>query len=126
MRCFNHPAVDAIGTCKHCSRGLCKDCIAEVHGLVACKGRCEHDVEEGYKLLMRSRAMHAKTAMLMRRNAVFYLLFGAILLSSGGVAGNSAFATVMYALGVLFVLMGGWSFILAKKYASDPPAAGAH
>ena len=122
MRCFNHPAVDAVGSCRHCSRGLCRDCIAEVKGLVACKGRCESDAEETYKALLRSRTVHTKTAMLMKRNAAFYVAFGAVLIFTSGGPMDSVFGRVLLALGALFIGMGAWSFVLAKRYATDDPS----
>ena len=122
MRCFNHPTVDALGSCRHCARGLCRECIAEVNGLVACKSRCEKDVEEGYKVLLRSRTVHAKQALLMQRNAAIYVIFGAILIFTSGGPLDSAFGRVLFAIGALFIGMGVWSFVLARRYASDDPA----
>lgn len=29
MKCFNHPEVDAVATCKKCGKGLCHDCAAK-------------------------------------------------------------------------------------------------
>ncbi len=37
MNCFNHPDTPAIGICKFCQKGLCKECAYDLsHGL-ACK-----------------------------------------------------------------------------------------
>lgn len=34
MRCFNHPDVEAVGSCKTCCKGLCRTCAVDLgHGL---------------------------------------------------------------------------------------------
>ena len=44
MKCFNHLNDDAIGTFKHCRKGLCHECAADLgHGL-ACKNQHEEAV----------------------------------------------------------------------------------
>lgn len=45
MKCFYHPAKDAVGICKHCARGLCLDCVAEREGGLACRNRHEAAVD---------------------------------------------------------------------------------
>jgi hypothetical protein len=54
MRCFYHPGVEAVGACKHCMRGLCPDCAAERDGGLACRGRCERDVDAISGLIRRN------------------------------------------------------------------------
>src|SRR5258708_9043068 len=54
MRCFYHPQADAVGTCKHCHRGLCRDCASEREGGLACRGRCEAAVDAVNALLRRN------------------------------------------------------------------------
>ncbi len=44
MNCFNHRDRPAIGLCKSCLKGLCEDCLTEVHNGLACKGSCEDRV----------------------------------------------------------------------------------
>ena len=52
MNCYYHPTQPAVGLCKHCQRGLCTDCAADVDGSLACKGHHEEQV----------RALEALTA----------------------------------------------------------------
>ena len=73
MKYFNHPMVDALGSCRH-------------------------------------------------SNAAFYIVFGAILIFTSGGPLDSAFGRVLFAIGALFIGMGVWSFVLARRYASDDPA----
>src|SRR3954463_16471933 len=54
MRCFYHPQADAVGTCKHCHRGLCSGCAAEREGGLACRDRCEAAVDAVNALIRRN------------------------------------------------------------------------
>lgn len=37
MNCFNHPDIPAVGICKYCQKGLCKDCAIDSGYGIACK-----------------------------------------------------------------------------------------
>jgi len=37
MRCYNHPEVDAVGTCVSCNRAVCSECGIEVQGKLMCR-----------------------------------------------------------------------------------------
>jgi len=54
MKCFYHPEADAVGTCRHCHRGICRNCAAEREGGLACQGRCETDVDQVHALVQRN------------------------------------------------------------------------
>jgi hypothetical protein len=54
MRCFNHENDDAVGSCKHCGKGLCRACLTDLgHGL-ACRGVHEQAVENINTLIVRN------------------------------------------------------------------------
>jgi hypothetical protein len=54
LRCFYHPDANAVGTCKHCHRGVCSACAAERDGGLACRGRCEADVDAVNALIAKN------------------------------------------------------------------------
>ena len=75
MKCFYHPQADAVGTCKHCHRGVCRDCAAErKHGL-ACRDRCEADVDAVNALIQRNIQVG------VRSRSVNVLAFGVFTLA---------------------------------------------
>lgn len=37
MKCYNHPQIDAVGTCSQCGKGGCRDCIEDVGGAMLCE-----------------------------------------------------------------------------------------
>src|SRR5580765_5126141 len=54
MRCFYHADAEAVGTCTHCHRGICRSCAAECDGGLACGGRCETAVDQVSVLIARN------------------------------------------------------------------------
>ncbi len=40
MNCFNHDDVPAVGMCKSCGKGICRECLKEIPDGLACKGTC--------------------------------------------------------------------------------------
>ncbi len=58
MKCYNHPEENAVGLCKHCSKGLCKECLTDLsHGL-ACKNKHEAEVETLNELISRNQKLN--------------------------------------------------------------------
>jgi len=41
MDCFYHDGRAAVGTCRACLRGLCRECAADLDRALACRNRCE-------------------------------------------------------------------------------------
>jgi len=90
MKCYNHPNVDAVASCKSCARGLCHECIAEVGLSCSCRGRCEADVATLNDLVERGRTAYQKASATYFRSGVFITMLGAVfeLLGTVGVASS--------------------------------------
>ena len=85
MICYYHPDKTAVGTCKHCQRGLCEDCAAVVNDALACKNRHEDQVR-GLTLLAERSILQAKRiGSGYIRNAVFYFLVGFLFIGFGAI-----------------------------------------
>lgn len=41
MRCFYHPEVDAVGSCRQCGKTACHECISDVGGAMLCRSCIE-------------------------------------------------------------------------------------
>ena len=82
MKCFYHPSVDAVGSCKRCSRGLCSDCAAEREGGLACRGKHEADVDAVSSLVARSLRLnkHAWPTVLLACIIYWGIAIGAVYL----------------------------------------------
>ena len=53
MKCFNHPAKEAVAICKACGRAVCPECQIESENGIACRQSCAKTLSEKY-------ALHAK------------------------------------------------------------------
>jgi hypothetical protein len=83
MNCYYHPTRPALGLCKHCQRGLCAECLAEVGEVLACKGRHEEQVQAVEQLVARNLLQSRRVGLNYRRNAIFYFLSGALFSGFG-------------------------------------------
>ena len=78
MRCFYHPQADAVGTCKHCHRGVCSQCASERDGGLACRGRCEAAVDAVNALIRRNVQLGVKSRSV---SLVAFLVFVVALIT---------------------------------------------
>lgn len=46
MECFYHEGRQAVGSCRSCLKGLCRECAVEYDKGLACRLRCEEDVQD--------------------------------------------------------------------------------
>jgi len=83
MRCFNHQTEDAVGTCKHCGKGLCNSCANDLgHGL-ACRGVHESAVESINNLITRSDRIQRMTPKTLYVMPTFTVLAGVVFAGFG-------------------------------------------
>jgi len=83
MNCYYHPNQPAVGLCKHCQRGLCMACAADVDDSLACKDRHEEQVCAIDSLTARNLLQAGRVGSVYRRNAIFYSLLGILFASFG-------------------------------------------
>ena len=83
MQCYYHVGQQAVGTCVHCQRGLCKQCITLVDDRLACKDRHEPQVEIANGVLARAIVQAQRAGSAYLRNAVFYGLAGTLFAGFG-------------------------------------------
>jgi hypothetical protein len=120
MNCYYHPGVPALGTCKHCQRGLCTECIAEVGGVLACKDRHEEQVAAVEQLVARNLLQGKRVGLNYRRNAIFYFLSGALFSGFGlyqlPFAGLQALFLLLIGVFLLYAALA--NFLESRKFAS--------
>ncbi len=63
MKCFYHNSIDAVGICKNCNRGVCSECAADLKNGIACKNRCESEVQAVNELINRNKNSHQKASV---------------------------------------------------------------
>ncbi len=83
MQCYYHPERQAVGTCVHCQRGICPECLALVDDRLACKGRHESQLQVANQVTLRGMVQLQRMGAGYVRNAVFYGLAGALFTGFG-------------------------------------------
>jgi len=118
MNCYYHPNQSAVGICKHCQRGLCIDCIAEVDDNLACKERHEEQVRAIASLMERDLLQAGRVGSVYKRNAIFYFLVGILfagfgLLQVRWLGWQGIFLLV---IGLFLLLAAAMNYLESRKY----------
>jgi hypothetical protein len=130
MKCFYHRAVDAVGTCKSCNKGVCGDCAADVGRGLACAGQCEDDVRRLNHLVERNMRMAPVNEQIVGRHPRTVLVAATFAVAAGiifmfvGFALRGAGHVGIVSIGVLVFLFGVWQLVLGwrlKKTAESRP-----
>jgi hypothetical protein len=118
MNCYYHPNQPAVGICKHCQRGLCIACAADVGDSLACKGRHEEQVQGLNTMTERNLLQTKRIGSNYLRNAVFYFLSGALFAGFGlyqyRFAGLQALFLIFIGLFLLYASVA--NFLESRKY----------
>ena len=111
MKCFNHEERDAVGTCKSCGKGICRECAVDMGKGLACHDRCEKDVSDLIALIDQNVHFSpiGKNVMgNMKKNAYvqasFTLAAGLVFFLTGFASGRVAELPGL--LGIIFLLYG--------------------
>jgi sulfite exporter TauE/SafE len=118
MICFYHPDKPAVGTCKHCQRGLCSDCATLVGDSLACKDRHEGQVLALEEMTRQNILKSKRTRSDYVRNAVFYGIVG-LLFTAFGVSqiqwlGLQAVVYAVIGLALLYAALA--NYLESRKY----------
>lgn len=105
MRCFNHQTTDAVGTCKHCGKGLCMSCAHDLGDGLACRGVHESAVESINSLVARNAHINRMTPRTRHLMPAFTILTGTVFAGFGFYASRGPlwFSVV---LGLCFIAYG--------------------
>lgn len=117
MKCFNHPDQDAVGSCKHCSKGVCTTCAKESGWGIVCSQACEAEVQALRAMVERNRKMVAIGAKTHQRNAVILFAMAAVFIAFGAIQPHGAFQSYMIAFGIIMVVGGGFAIFNSRRIA---------
>ncbi len=99
MNCFYHPDIEAIGTCKACSKGLCEACAVDLGQGLACKDDHEDLVADYNKLIEKNIKVFSGQGSNTLLAPAFLLVFGLILMW-GGIESNKGMTSFGFLLGL--------------------------
>lgn len=118
MNCFNHPAVVAVGLCKHCQRGLCRECAVEAAGSLSCRGACEQEVALVNQLAHRAGTSFTKTSRAyLRATAIYFLL--AVVFLGFALRERGFFRIFLLIMAGVFAVGGGLYFRSAREFKQE-------
>lgn len=115
MKCYYHGEVDAVGICKSCSKGLCRDCAVDLGKGLACES-CKQDEIDLITTIDRNIKMGSNYKNI-RKNGIaqfaFLLIMGGTFLGTGIYYGK----TFSITMGSVFVL---YSFYILWRTVEFP------
>jgi len=114
MKCFTHQAVDAIGACKSCGKGLCPVCAVDLHFALSCRGACESELTAVRAQVLRSRNLLETQKRFRLLAPIFFWLFGVILIVENVM--DSHFSWLTFSMGILFILFGVGIYVAARRW----------
>ncbi|MBI4651644.1 hypothetical protein HY745_10245 [Candidatus Desantisbacteria bacterium] len=119
MKCYYHVEKDAIGICKNCNKGLCKECAVDVTNGLACNNSCEEEVKKINEIISRGKTAYRKTGKAYLHNAIIYGLLGLFFVLIGFYSlftdGHSSSVLFILPAGIILLLGGFFSYTNSKK-----------
>jgi hypothetical protein len=120
MKCFYHVDQDAVGACKSCGKGLCTACAVDMTKGLACRGKCENDVQSvidlidhniklspiGRSLVQQSKKNSLAGSLFILGAGVIFLLISIAMEKLWDIPGL---------MGLLFVAYGGYTLWRTSK-----------
>ncbi|MGA9472199.1 MAG: hypothetical protein WBV36_07030 [Terriglobales bacterium] len=110
MKCFNHPGMDAVGSCKNCFKGVCVQCAKDTGIGVVCSAPCEEEVKSIRAMVERNRKVYPFAARNHFKNAIWLTAMAAVFIVYGLVTHRGLFTIAFGAvllLGAAFSVFSG-------------------
>jgi hypothetical protein len=118
MKCFYHTNVDAVAVCKNCGKGLCVECATEVGKGIACKNRCEADVEAINKIFQENKKAFDNYRNAYSLSAVWVGLIGIGFSISSFILTPKLMGFLM-SMGFLMIIGAIFFYFAGKRYKSN-------
>jgi hypothetical protein len=117
MKCFRHPQTDAVGSCKHCFKGLCVECARDTGVGLVCSDSCEQEVKSIHALVERNKKMQAFAPKTHSRNAIYLAAMAVLFLGFGFFSEFKFVSAYLIAFGVVMFLGAGISVVNSRRIA---------
>jgi hypothetical protein len=125
MECAEHPERAAIGLCRACLRGVCRECAAPQRLGLACRGRCEADasalaatLEQSMRTAALSSGLVQSTPRLWTGLAAVAICVGSFVIAFG--LSLPQFRSIAL-LGVPFLAIGGLVLATLRRVRTGTP-----
>ncbi len=117
MKCFRHPDIDAVGVCKACYKGVCRECAVDLGHSLACSLTCEEEARQVNAQILASR----KSIMAQKKNSYLFPTFfgasGVVFFIFGLMSSDPFGLTTVF--GIVFLLLSIVYFYTTWKWKQD-------
>lgn len=80
MNCYNHTETVALGICKHCNKGICRDCLTDLGDGLACTATCVDEVKSLNETIHKNINASKSTGRNYNAAALFYAAMGLVFI----------------------------------------------
>jgi len=116
MKCYNHPESEAVGSCKHCCKGICTDCAKDSGWGLVCGPQCEEEVKMVRAMVERNRKMVPFAARNSIRSAIILFAMAAVF-TGFGIAIGGPMRVYMISFGLIMLVGGGFAVFNSRRLA---------
>lgn len=102
MNCYNHTETVALGICKHCNKGICRDCLTDLGDGLACTATCVDEVQRVNDLIKRNLNATKNSNRNYNVTAFFYAGLGVLFLVSSFLI-LSRIDPILVTMGLFFI-----------------------
>jgi hypothetical protein len=114
MNCFNHQEQAAVGTCKHCCKGLCSACSTDLGFGLACKDVHEQQVTAVSSMVERAVNVQPRSLIGRYASPIFLASFGVLFGGYELLFARKA-SGLGLALAVIFLAYGAYCALAVRK-----------
>ncbi|MFI5342815.1 MAG: hypothetical protein ACHQUC_01205 [Chlamydiales bacterium] len=125
MYCYNHSTVEAAGMCRHCFKGLCRECCGKNENYLVCSESCAERVKDIEEMNERALSIYGigkyKKRQRLPSGVIINFCFSIVFISLG--ISNMilydhwffGFDIFFIAIGILFLLIAFLCWKNSKK-----------
>src|SRR5437764_410634 len=117
MKCFTHPGADAVGSCKHCCKGICTQCATDTGIGVVCSANCAEEVKAIRAMVDRNKKAYPMVARTHSRNAVWFALLAVFMIVFGIAARPGFMSAYLIGFGALMFVGAAFSVFNSRRLA---------
>ena len=117
MKCFYHAQLDAVGSCKHCFRGVCVQCAKDSGFGIVCSTDCESEVKSIQAMLERNRKAYEFAPKTHSRNAIWLAMMALLFIVFGIYSEFRFMSAYLIAFGVVMLCGAAFSLFNGRRIA---------
>jgi len=98
MNCFYHSDQNALGVCKVCTKGLCRECASDLEVALACRGKHEEQAQRISQAQLRAGVAGSMLPLIL-------VVMGLLFASWGMLSQPFSLFTMIFGVGLIVLAM---------------------